>query len=50
MEKKIYMSPLVEVAKINMNVSVLAGSPPDGTDPALPPHPGVPGRRWSDVF
>ena len=41
MEKKIYISPLVEVAKVNMNVPVLAGSPPDDVDPVVPTHPGT---------
>lgn len=37
MEKKIYMSPLVEVEKVKLGVSLLFVSP----DP-LPPHPGFP--------
>ncbi len=45
MKKKIYNTPLTEVEKIYLGVSVLAGSPPDGTDPATPPHPGAPKRR-----
>lgn len=41
MEKKVYMSPLFEVAKVNMSGVVLAGSP-DST-PVPPPGPaGVP--------
>ena len=42
MEKKIYISPLTEVAKVNMSTVVLAGSPPDGVDPTPPIHPGAP--------
>ena len=41
MEKKVYMSPLFEVAKVNMSGVVLAGSPTDDT-PLPPPHPGAP--------
>lgn len=47
MEKKIYMSPLTEVARINMSSAILTGSPTDsnwsmGSNPG---HPGAPGRK-----
>ena len=50
MRKKLYISPLFEVEKIYLGVSVLAGSPPDGTDPVTPLHPGAPSRRNAPVF
>lgn len=46
MKKKIYMSPLIEVAKIIMSSAVLTGSPTGdwgmGTNPG---HPGAPARK-----
>lgn len=50
MRKKLYKTPLTEVEKIYSGVSVLAGSPPDGTDPVTPLHPGAPSRRNAPVF
>ena len=49
-KKKLYNTPLTEVEKIYLGVSVLAGSPPDGTDPVTPLHPGAPARRNTPVF
>lgn len=45
MEKKIYITPLMEVQQINLTQCLLDGSPII----PVPPHPGAPGRR-SPVF
>ena len=51
MEKKQYMSPLVEVAKVNMCATVLTGSPvEDNTTPTPPPGPVGYSRRRTPVF
>ena len=51
MEKKLYISPLIEVAKVNMSTAVLTGSPTNdewnmSSDPS---HPGAP-RHRTPVF
>lgn len=43
MEKRVYMSPLVEVAKVKLNRCLLEGSPE--VDPPVPPHPGAAPER-----
>ena len=48
MEKKLYMIPLTEVAKVNMSGVVLTGSPTDTPPPPI--HPGAPRKHWTDVF
>lgn len=49
MEKKLYMCPLIEVAKLNLNGTILVGSIDDDTTPPPPLHPGAPERR-TEVF
>ena len=49
MEKKLYMSPLTEVASVNMRSTVLTGSPADEWNMSNPEHPGAPARR-TEVF
>ena len=48
MEKKIYITPLMEVQQVNLTQCLLDGSPITPPIP-VPPHPGAPGRR-SPVF
>lgn len=43
MEKKLYISPLTEVEKINLSSCLLDGSPIPEPTP-VPPHPGAPSR------
>lgn len=51
MEKKQYTMPQTEVAQMNLRTTILTGSPTgDWSMGSGPAHPGVPGRRWSDVF
>ena len=51
-KKKLYISPLFEVSKINLGGAILTGSP----DSTLPPYPhpgtgtGAPSRRKVQVF
>ena len=51
MEKKVYMSPLTELATINLS-GVILTSPPSSGDitPPPPSHPGAPKRRVAPVF
>ena len=44
MEKRIYMSPLTEVAKVHMSGVILTSPTTDDT-PLPPPHPGAPQHR-----
>ena len=48
-KKKLYISPLFEVSKINLGGAILTGSPTDSTLPPYP-HPGAPARRYVPVF
>ena len=48
MEKKIYITPLMEIQQVNLTQCLLDGSPITPPIP-VPPHPGAPGRR-SPVF
>jgi hypothetical protein len=43
MEKKIYITPLMEVEQINLSKCLLDGSPVDPLP--VPPHPGAPMHR-----
>lgn len=46
MSKKVYMSPLMEVATISLSKCLLDGSPvEDNTPMPDPSHPGAPERR-----
>ena len=49
MEKKVYMSPLTELATINLS-GVILTSPEGGSTPPPPVHPGAPKRRVAPVF
>ena len=51
MEKKLYISPLIEVAKVNMSAVVLTGSPenPSTDTHPLPPIGPAP-KRHTEVF
>ena len=45
MEKRLYISPLMEVATISLSKCLLDGSPAPTPDPTpVPPHPGSPAR------
>ena len=48
MEKKIYITPLMEVQQINLTQCLLDGSPITPSIP-VPPHPGAPGRVGSEI-
>lgn len=50
MEKKLYNSPLTEVMKVNLRVSVLAGSAEDDSPMPDPSHPGAPKRTEPKAF
>ena len=46
MEKKQYIMPLIEVAKLNLGIAVMLGtSIADDDTPAPPGHPGIVKRR-----
>lgn len=45
MEKKIYITPLMEVEQINLSKCLLDGSPVTPSPTPVPPHPGAPMRR-----
>lgn len=50
MEKKQYIMPLTEVAKLNLGIAVMLGtSVADDETPAPPGHPGAPKKR-TQVF
>ena len=51
MEKKLYNSPLIEVAEISINGALMASPEPpvDNTPMPDPSHPGAPARR-TEVF
>ena len=49
MEKKLYNSPLTEVAKVNMSGIILGVSPSGDDVPPIPPHPGSAPKR-PDLF
>ena len=45
MEKKVYISPLMEVEQINLSKCLLDGSPVVDPHPVPPLGPGAPKRR-----
>lgn len=47
MEKKIYITPLMEIQQVNLTQCLLDGSPI--TSIPVPPHPGAPGRVGSEI-
>ena len=49
MEKKVYISPLMEVEQICLSKCLLDGSPAVSTKPTPPIGPGAPKRR-TEVF
>lgn len=48
MEKKKYISPLMEVETVSMNNCILGGSP--DSHPVPPLGPGMVRHRWTEVF
>ena len=44
MEKKVYISPLMEVATISLSKCLLDGSPAEDSKPTPPIGPGAPKR------
>ena len=51
MKKQIYISPLTEVARINMSTAVLTGSPTDEWSMGGGPgHPGAAPKRIAPVL
>lgn len=44
MEKRLYISPLMEVATISLSKCLLDGSPTDSDPMPDPSHPGSPAR------
>ena len=51
MEKKLYNSPLIEVASVKMNATVLTGSPVDPLVPGPMPPSGPAGApKHTEVF
>lgn len=50
MEKKLYNTPLTEVAKVNMSGVVLTGSPAGLPTPPVGPSGVAPRKHWTDVF
>ena len=48
MEKKLYLSPLIEVAVVNMSATVLTGSPVDPSVPGPMPPSGPAGAPKRD--
>ena len=49
MEKRLYMSPLMEVATISLSKCLLDGSPVVDPHPVPPVGPGAP-KRTPDMF